>query len=299
MRRWRRASALATMATLALAGCGLHQGVDGDLVDDWAPLAAPAVFQPESDTCHPVAVKQASLTAHQPVDCDEEHQAETVYVGTLVEVPADQRTPPRPGAAARQAAYRECLREAKSALGTDHQNTRVGLYLVLPSDAGWRGGARWFRCDLVEYANIATSLVTERMGSLRGALTDASSPLALRCFNAVLTNKRVSSLNPVACTQSHNVEFVGTYQAPSGRYATVTRDEQKIHQACLEVVATYAKLPKDGNLRYRAGTIAFRPFQEEWEDGNRDMRCFLWTGDRKLTRSVEGGGTAVLPIQYR
>ena len=53
----------------------------------------------------------------------------------------------------------------------------------------------------------------------------------------------------------------------------------------LNVVAAYAKLPKDGNLAFRTGTIYYYPTAAEWRPGNRGVKCFPWDGSRTYTRS--------------
>ena len=43
------------------------------------------------------------------------------------------------------------------------------------------------------------------------------------------------------------------------------------------------------------GPIFYPPSQREWEEGDRGVRCFLWSDDRKLTRSMRGAGPQGLP----
>ncbi|WDZ82343.1 septum formation family protein [Micromonospora cathayae] len=298
MRRWLRAGALGAVAALALAGCGVPEGTDGDLADDWKLPAAPAVFQPENGTCHPFHQQIGYVTSYQPVACTTEHLTETVHLGTLTGANAERSTPPPVGSTPRQAAYAECQREIARVLGADWRSGRIGLSIVFPSPAGWRGGARWFRCDLVEQTSLELDDPKKRTTSLAGALKPGS-PLTYGCFNATLdAARRVDEMNPVACTKQHNAEFVGVHEAAAGSYAAFEKNDEKIHRACLKLVAKYAKLPDDSNLKYRSGTIAYQPDEDEWADGNRGVKCFVWTDKRKLTRSVKGGGTKALPIQY-
>jgi hypothetical protein len=56
-------------------------------------------------------------------------------------------------------------------------------------------------------------------------------------------------------------------------------------------------VPDDANVQYRAGTIFYHPYEQEWKDGNRGVQCFLWVSDRSLTRSMKGAGSKALPIR--
>ncbi|WBB82331.1 septum formation family protein [Micromonospora sp. WMMD882] len=296
MRRWLRAVALGAVAALAVAGCGTPEGTDGDLTDDWKLPAAPVVFQPANGVCHPFHQEIGYVTSYQPVDCGQQHLAETVHLGALTGAHAERGTPPAAGSAARQAAFAECHREATRALGADWRTGRLGLSVVFPSPNGWRGGARWFRCDLLERASLDRDAPQQRTAGLKGALK-AASPLAYGCFKAELVSGDVRAMAPTSCARKHDAEFVGVYEAPAGSFAAFDKNDAKVHRECLKKVAAYAKVPDDGNLKYRAGTIAYQPDEDEWQDGNRGVKCFLWLSG-KLTRSVKGGGTKALPIQY-
>ncbi|MEU5673845.1 hypothetical protein ABZ749_26530, partial [Micromonospora sp. NPDC047753] len=50
-----------------------------------------------------------------------------------------------------------------------------------------------------------------------------------------------------------------------------------------------------GRRRAVAGSIYYPPSQREWEEGDRGVRCFLWSDDRKLTRSMRDVGPEGLP----
>ncbi|ATO13752.1 hypothetical protein CO540_07870 [Micromonospora sp. WMMA2032] len=295
MRRWWAAVAAGAVAVLALGGCGAPAGVDRDLADDWPAFAAPVGFVPKADVCHPTVADVGYLSGYQPVDCATTHRAETLHVGTLTGPEAARSAPPRGGSAGLRAAHADCARQVTKAVGADWRSGRLQLSVVFPSAPAWSGGARWYRCDVAEVNDLDDGTVTERQGSLRAALKPGS-PLALGCFNPKLVKDDIEAMRPVACTAKHHAEFVGIWQAPDISYAEFQRTSLRAHKACRGLIATYAKVPNDGNMQYRAGTIIYHPYEQQWRDGDRGVQCFLWVSDRTLTRSVRGAGAKALPV---
>ncbi|MGC4893503.1 septum formation family protein [Micromonospora sp. DT31] len=295
MRRWWTAVATGVVAALALGGCAVPSGVDRDLADDWPAFAAPVGFVPRAGACHPTVADVGYLSGYQPVDCAAAHRTETLHVGTLTAREADAAAPPRAGSAGVRAAHTGCARQVTRAVGADWRSGRLRLTVVFPSALAWSGGARWYRCDVAEVTDLDEGAVTQRTGSLRGALKPGS-PLALGCFNPKLGGGEVQAMRPVACTAKHHAEFVGVYQAPDVSYAEFERASTRTHRACRGLIAAYAKLPDDNTVQYRAGTIIYHPHEQQWRDGDRGVQCFLWVADRALTRSAKGGGGRVLPV---
>ncbi|WP_431729250.1 septum formation family protein [Verrucosispora sp. TAA-831] len=293
MRRWWIGVALGAV-TLALAACSTRPaGVDGDLVDDWPVMAAPEVFTPAAQTCHPQPQDVGYLSGYAPVDCAQPHRAETLHVGRLTE--AGGTTPPEEGSTAMRTAYRECDRAVRGVLGGDWRTARIGLTVVLPSPRAWTGGARWFRCDAHETDALDTPTPVRRTASLAGTL-DGSSSLRHRCFRAETKGDEVTEMVAVKCSARHHAEFVGVWKSPAKSYAAFEKDTARAHRGCLSLIATYAKVPDDGNMQYRAGTVYYHPSEAEWRNGERGVQCFLWLNDRTLTKSVKGGGSRALPI---
>ncbi|MEG3635269.1 septum formation family protein [Micromonospora palythoicola] len=293
MRRWLTGVALGTVVALAATGCTRPAGTDGDLLDDWASMAVPASFTPDSGTYHRQPQEVGYLSAYAPVDCAEPHQAETLHVGALTEVTGAR--PPEVGSKGMRAAFGECDRQARRIMGGDWRAARIGLTVVLPSPQAWTGGARWFRCDVHELRGLDTPVPVRRTASLAGALR-GSSPLRHGCFNARTEGDEVIEMVAVKCTAKHRAEFVGLWRAPESSWSAFLAKPDRAHSGCRSAVARYAKVPDDGNLRFRVGTIFYHPSEGEWRSGNRSVQCFLWISDRTLTRSVKGAGTRALPI---
>ncbi|MEV1330974.1 septum formation family protein [Micromonospora costi] len=295
MRRWWTAVAVGAATVLGLTGCA-PAGLDTELTDDWPAFAAAEAFVPDAGVCHAALQDVGYLSAYNPVDCGQSHRAETVHVGTLSGAAAQRSTPPPSGSAGMRAARAECDRAVDKAVGADWRSGRLGVGVVFPSPAAWTGGARWFRCDVSELQSLDDPAVQLRTGSVRGALT-GDSELAHRCFEPKLVKDDIEEMVPASCTARHHAEFVGVYQAPDVTYAQFTDSTLATHKACRTLIAKYTKVPDNSDLQYRAGTIFYHPFEQEWKDGNRGVQCFLWVSDRALTRSLKGAGTKALPVR--
>lgn len=296
-----RLVAVGGVALVALAGCGdPPPGVDGDLTDEWGAFSAPVGFAPEPQTCHDQPYQPSTgLADYRPVPCDQPHLVETVHVGTFSGDAAELAEPPEPASAEYRAAYRECERQARDYLGAGFRLGRLWLGVSVPSRAGWQGGARWFRCDLVELESVYGEPV-RRVGSLANSLArGGKNDLRLGCYRATVEDGEVTEMTPTDCSAPHDAEFVGTWTAPGDSYPDPSdRDaEAKVYQGCRERVADYVDVPADGDLVYRTGTIADWMSRTEWQAGDRAFRCYLWLPDRELTRSLRGAGTAALPVR--
>lgn len=301
--RWMALAAVGAAAAALLVACGGGGGtseeVDGDLTDGWAGLAAPVSFVPAEQVCHPEAYRPAAaLAEYQPVACDQPHLVETVHVGTFpAEAAADLDAPPAPDSDAQRRAYRVCEKQAREYLGADFRRGRLWLGVATPSQPGWDGGARWFRCDLMEVESVYGEPV-KRESSLAGALSERSS-LSLGCYRVEVDDEEVRKMTPVGCDKEHQAEFVGVWRAPNGGYLDHKDGdaESKVYEGCRERVAEYVDVPADGDLVYRTGAIADWMSEQDWAAGDRAFRCYLWLPGRDLTESLRDAGTEALPVQ--
>ena len=294
MRRWLAAVALGGMAALVLSGCATPGGVDGNLTDDWAAIGEPVSFTPAVGVCHPRPVDIGYLNSYQPVDCGQEHDVETVYVGTFSGADAERTDPPPEGSPGARAARAECDRKVNEFVGGDWRGGRLSVGVVPPSSFAWSGGARWFRCDLVEIGGLDNPDVVSRQLSLKGAFTT----LAYGCFTPKLAQDDIDEMQPVSCTAKHNSEFAGIWTAPDISYEAFQKDDARTEKGCMGVIAAYTKVPNNSDLKYRTGWIFYYPGEADWAAGNRGVQCFLWIDGRDLTRSLKGAGPSALPINY-
>jgi hypothetical protein len=282
-----------------LAGCGRPAGIDGDLTGGWRPMPEPVGWVPAAGACHTGDYQVTGLMmAYHPVDCQLGHATETAHVGEFTGEVADRVTPPPEGSPEWREAYAACDQAATDYLGADFRHGMLWLGVTVPSVAAWEGGARWFRCELAPFDPHAGTF-EERLGSLAGAL-EAESELRLGCYQAVTSGEDsdVEEMRPRDCDEPHNSEFVGVWRAPDVPYPDRAEEDSArlVHDGCLELVAEYADVPVDGDLEFRSGTIGFWMSEEEWDNGDRGLRCYLWL-ERELTESVRGAGTGGLPVR--
>lgn len=296
--RW-AVAALGVVAVL-LAGCGNPGGVDGDIADDWVRMGEPKIFVPTAGTCHETPYNAfGSLSAYGPVDCAEPHLAETIHVGTLTGAAASRDVPPVKGSVELLGAYAECDERARTFLGEDFRYGRLWLGVVLPSNSGWNGGARWFRCDLFQVASVEDfGDAVSREGSLNGVLA-ADGALRLGCYQVrAARNGSIDKMTAIACTKTHNSEFAGVYQAPaSAAYPESAAELDRVHAACRKVVAGYVKVPDDDDLEFRTGTVVVPNLEDDWKAGNHGVRCYLYLKNAKFTKSLKGAGPSALPAE--
>jgi Septum formation len=287
------AVAVLGMAALLLSACGNPAGTDGNLTNNWKAMADAVIPTPKAGSCYNVETDDpASVTKWPvPVECTTTHTVETAYVGAFTGDDANQSSAPSNGSAGRRKAYEQCAAEAKTFLGDDWRAGRLELTVVLPIALHWQGGARWFRCDLMEYKDLNNYEVVKRTASLKGGLS-GDRPVGLSCMAITITSdNKVGDMNPVACTTAHNGEFAGVYDLPDGPFPT---DPKVRLDGCAPVVAAFANVPNDADLSYRTGWIS-SPFSEvDWGLGNRGVRCYAHKSTN-MTKSIKGVGPAGLP----
>jgi len=298
-----RLAILLAFALVLLAACGNPAGVDGDLTNGWAAAPAPSGFTPVAGTCHlgnfaPVGTR----VAYDEVDCALRHRTETVYVGTFPSPAADAAVPPIAGSAGARDAYRTCDLRTIEYVGAQWRDARLWIGVTQPSAVAWSGGARWFRCDVLEVSSIENDGgLVQRTGTLQDALQEPASPLLLTCY-AVQTGSTgaIATMPPTSCRAKHNAEYVGIWYA-SATAAFPKSDAQwaAFHDGCRHMVASYVAVPDDGDLQYRAGVVSLPPGLTEWNQGDRGVRCYLWLDDTTLTATLKGKGAAALPIRYK
>jgi hypothetical protein len=302
--RLRLVTAIATVAGLLvlLAGCGRPGDVDGLLVNDWKPIGTPVGFVPVAQACHLASYAQiGTRVAYEEVDCKIKHRTETVYVGTYPSPAADADAPPPAGSAGARAAYRTCDRETTEYVGGPWRTARLWVGVTRPSAAAWTGGARWFRCDVLEISSIEDDGgLVQRSGSLRDAIELPSSALLLTCYAIKLDPAGAIDTMPLtSCANRHNAEFVGVWNAPNLAFPEQDKQWAQFHTGCRALISTYVGVPNDKDLPFRTGVVSLPGGDDVWAQGDHGVRCYLWLDAATLTAPLKGKGVKGLPIQYK
>jgi hypothetical protein len=287
---------------LLVAGCGNPGGVDGNLTNNWTPIGAPTGFTPIADTCHLANFAAVGpRSTYEEVDCEQKHRTETVYVGAYPPPAADADSPPADSSAAAREAYRTCDLKTTEYVGGPWRTGRLWIGVTHPTPAAWGGGARWFRCDVLEVSSIEDDGgLVQRVGTLKGALAEPVSPLLLTCYAIKLDESgAIDTMPPASCAAKHNAEFVGVWYA--GNLAYPQKDPQwaKFHDGCRKLISTYVGVPDDADLQYRTGVVSLPGGDDVWALGDHGVRCYLWLDGSALGASLKSKGLGGLPIQYK
>ncbi|WP_238007372.1 septum formation family protein [Dactylosporangium sp. AC04546] len=288
--------AACALLVLGTAACAAPKGTDGNLVDDWPALPAPKVPEPAVGACWKTtawaAYEQLAFEYTLPADCATEHHMETVHVG---QVPADLASSTQvPSALQLSQVYRECEPAAEKYLGGAWQTGRVYLYLHPTTAAQWRGGARFYRCDVATVDSEADHLVPQT-GTLKDSLRPGG-PRAIGCGNQVVRDKKIVDLTPTACTDPHDTELVGYARRPDVQ--TIPPDYKGIEaifkSECEAQLLAYTGMSASHYARQPVGIITWVTTNNHgWTAGDHSARCYLIT-NKKLTRSLKSAGNVAV-----
>jgi hypothetical protein len=289
--------AVLALVLAAAAGCArTPAGVDKDLIDGWSMMAEAKVPEPEVGACWTtfadtvwdlIEVSVATMAAK----CDTPHVVETVHVGHFTGAPADADRPPSLDQMAEQ--YTACEAELAKFLGGSWRTGRVRMLVYAPTSTQWRGGARFWRCDVASLVNLAGAM-DQRTASLKGSLLPGGDRL-LGCATRG-TDDSWSDMTPAACTAPHDMEFLGL--VPS-KTATEPADQEGLKAAfgagCLDRLRAYTRA--SDNTLYKAkaryGYLQLAAGKEEWAAGNHDAVCFLLL-PKQISRSVKNNGNVAI-----
>jgi hypothetical protein len=291
---------LLAIAGVALSACTKPPGVDGNLTNGWPAMPEAKIAVPTAPACYSVTQSDPTEVTKwpAPVECTAAHTVETIYVGQFSGSDGDRTTPPAIGSPARRTAYEQCAGQAKTFLGDDWRTGRMDLFLVTPIALHWEAGARWFRCDVMEYKDLEDYEVVNRTSSMKDAL-GSTAALRVGCLNITTTAANdIDKMTNADCASAHNGEFAGIWDAPDGTYNPDANARKTANlNGCRGIVAAFAGVPNDANFQYRTGQVATPFSKPSWELGNRGVRCYIWTG-KNVNKSLKGAGTAGLPINY-
>ncbi|MEU7867431.1 septum formation family protein [Dactylosporangium sp. NPDC049140] len=283
--------ACAVALVAAAAGCGPAQAGDGDLVDDWAMLAAAKVPEPAAGACWTTTATNVGdlgdvVLSQQP--CDMDHVVETVSVGHFTGDAAKGSS--RPKGAALAAAWTDCDKAVGDYLGGEWQSARVFVVVNPPSDRQWDGGARFYRCDIGALRSEAGTL-EPRKATMKGAV---AGDLKLGCGTLVGTTQNSwDDITPASCTDPHDAEYVGTVSSPVKEYpADEKAYDAAFGKSCETKMLSYIGMSHTSWGSQKALYYGYwmTGDEDEWAAGNHSARCYAMIDKKKINRSLKGAG---------
>lgn len=303
MRR-RFVAVLGTLGVVAvLAGCtSMPPGVDGNLTDAWPAMPVAKVSIPVAGVCYYMQSTGFSAGDDSTIPCSDPHGAETVYVGTFSGADADRSAVPAKGSQALVDTFGECRKNATSYLGDDFLTGVMSLNVVLPVAAAWKGGARWFRCDVTRFTDLKHSKIVGD-GSAKDGLRGAR-PLAITCLIVTDDGKNtITDEQLIPCAQPHNAELTGLFTAPNVPWPSEDKSRSDMAQkGCEGVVAQYLGL-SGGQVTNPVLGWGWDQFtRAAWEMGDRTIRCLVMAykgnsvNNARFIGSVKGIGNAALKV---
>lgn len=297
-----RALGAALLTTLLLTSACTPAGGDGDLVDDWAALAAPAFQVSKAGDCLTGdlrAMYAKSYYRTTPVECAAEHTLDVVAVADL----PDAAEPPGWDTDGSRAAHAACDKAVTEYVGGDWHTGALGIHVLLPSAEPWKGGLRAAVCSVFSLGDAYGSM-RRHQGVLRGVLS-GDAPAALRCQqqdgSAQLErgfHREITQLAPIDCAQPHDAEFVGLTRMPSGPKPSAETMDRLLGDGCWTRAAAFLALTESAlssrdDIAITFGTDVDGP----WAAGDRVVRCFLIVPVASPVKgSLKGLGKRKLPV---
>lgn len=263
----RRPVALAALLPLVLTACGTGDAASsGTSGDPEAPAAVPTIGACRQ--LEPADIAQASDDS-EPVDCAEEHTAETFAVGTF---PADLvagRDVDDPSLGAY--IYETCSDRFQAFLGGEESTVMRSLLSwawFRPSPEAWADGARWYRCDVVAGTEDSEEL-RPLPETARGLLLGIPDDQWMTCA----VGPTVAGSEKVPCSEEHDWRAVTTIKLgeEKDRYPGDRVVEVRTRDFCSDSVGAWMNYPVD----YDFGYTWFH--EAEWKAGNRRSICWART----------------------
>ena len=259
------------LALVALLLAVLLGGCDAKDVKRAVPGGEPAdLSAPENGLCRDLdaAAVAAATDDTEPLDSAEEHTPQTVHVGSVDE------------AATKDTAYgdeslgatvaRTCRpRFLRFTGATDSLTLRTVVTWAWwrPSEAAWKKGARWFRCDVVSRSTADHLAPLPR--TAKGLLLGIPAARWMVCADG----PKVADAPRVACTEKH------TWRAVSAVSVGKKRDpwpgsrlvEVRTRDFCSDWVGAWTNYSLDYEFAYTWFG------KDDWASGNRLSVCWART----------------------
>lgn len=203
----------------------------------------------------------------ETVDCSEEHNAETFYVGELAGAADLAYDDPSVGAQV----FEQCRPRYLRFVGASQSlalRTVVDWAWWRPSEEAWDEGARWFRCDVVG-GNDRSSQLVSLPRTAEGLLLGIPPPRWMLCADGPV----VADAPTVPCSEKHTWRAVSAVVVgePEDKWPGERVVEVNTRDFCRGWVSAWLSYPLD----YEFGYTWFG--EAEWRAGNRQSVCWAKT----------------------
>lgn len=262
-------------------------GTDGSLTNQWPGHSAPVQWEPEAGTCHASFELNLRRSAYEPIDCESQHRFESVHVGQFSGVAARRTAPPAVDSPELRAAWAACDAKTTAYLGGQWRDRQLWIGVSAPSQAGWQAGARWYLCQVGAAQWVGNPRIVFAR-SIRGGFA-TQDELEWGCGH----QPDDGEYEVRHCDEPHNAEFAGSFPLDlsyAEAEARFGRNDPLFHRGCLKVIARFVGVASERHLPSRTASVYRIPGQEDWEAGDRAVRCHLWVGSRLVSRSLRGVG---------
>ncbi|WP_186315948.1 septum formation family protein [Catellatospora sichuanensis] len=218
------------------------------------------------------------------ISCDDDHYIE------IAAVHAGRAIPDDPAAIA--AAFAQCRQEADGYLGEAWWRQRLAVRVSTPGEEERAAGARWYRCDLLEQAQLPTYRQEALVVGRDAPLSTPAGPdhRRLQCVQVGgdVRSLIVSTAHEIECAQPHNAELAAFVVAPAvmqfPSYTDLAGREirRQLGEQCRAAAGDFVS---DRRLAYHFWVVPTSG-ATGWSEGDRGVRCFVWLDGRNVTGSL-------------
>jgi hypothetical protein len=256
-----RLPALLLAAALGLSACS-QTGSDAS--------AGASPKPPRAGSCRMLAPSDIlrPTNAAPTVACSAPHTAQTFLVSTFR---GDAARPKPDDVALGAQAFKACQKGFIRFLGADESlamRSTLTWAWFRPSDAAWKQGARWLRCDVVGGGEQSKSFV-RLPASAKGLLLGKPDDRWMVCVDG----PTVAGSVKIPCAQEHTWRAVTTISLgrPGDPYPGDRVVQSRTRDYCSQSVGAWLSYPAD----YDFGYTYFH--RGEWRAGNRRSICWAKT----------------------
>lgn len=257
MRSWRRAGAVIASSVVILAGLA-------------AVSASPAAAAdgPPVGGCYdyPFSTIGKASSAAPRIGCESPHTAETFLIGIVND---SVGLPSKTSHAARLAIGKPCtVARMNDYLGFGNRSlpSRFRSVVLLPTDAQWNAGERWFRCDVV----LQGGLALKQFSGTAAALVSANPSTQFDFCTPGQPNAKNTAAYPCVSPKKNWIKVLDHELGGAGsKFPGTSKVERTTRNLCEKQGKRWSAKQK------YPGWWAIWPTSVGWAEGRRSAQCFV------------------------